>query len=83
MTARLAQFPLYTFGIDLTFLPIADRSALPHLLRAGYALEQLYLTQWWSGNLSLRQRLAHGDPKLLELFDAYKGPYGTCLGDTD
>jgi hypothetical protein len=74
---RLAQFPAYSLSADLTSLPDGDRAALPHLIRAGQLLDELYLNQWWAGNIELRKKLVEaGDKKVLEVFDMYKGPYG-------
>ena len=74
---RLAQFPAYSLTADLSALPEGDRAALPHLIRAGKHLDELYLGQWWEGNVNLRKQLVENDEgKALEVFDMYKGPYG-------
>lgn len=78
---RLAQFPAYSLTADLSVLPKGDRIALPHLIRAGKYLDELYLGQWYEGSVELRKRLVeHDERKALEVFDMYKGPYGTSLG---
>lgn len=75
---RLAQFPAYSLTADLSVLPDGDRAALPHLLKAGKALDELYLSQWWKENVALRTQLKdNGENKMLEVFDMYKGPFGT------
>ena len=77
---RLAQFPAYSLTADLSVLPEGDRAALPHLLKAGKALDELYLSQWWQGNVALRNKLiANGETKILEVFDMYKGPFGNLF----
>jgi hypothetical protein len=74
---RLAQFPAYSLTANLSILPEGDRAALQHLIRAGKCLDELYLEQWWEGNVKLRKQLVeNGDGKALEVFDMYKGPYG-------
>jgi hypothetical protein len=74
---RLAQFPAYSLTADLSVLPAGDKAALSHLLKAGKALDELYLSQWWQGNVDLRKKLADsGESKILEVFDMYKGPFG-------
>ena len=77
---RLSQFPAYSLTADLSKLPQGDRAALPHLLKAGKALNELYLGQWWEGNFELRKKIKeNGDKDVLEVFDMYKGPYGTSI----
>ena len=74
---RLAQFPAYSLSADLSIIPEGDRAALPHLIRAGKFLDELYLGQWWEGNVKLRKQLVeNGEGIFLEVFDMYKGPYG-------
>ena len=74
---RLAQFPAYSLTANLSTLPEGDRAALPHLIRAGQYLDELYLGQWWEGNVKLRKQLVENDEgKVLKVFDMYKGPYG-------
>jgi len=74
---RLAQFPAYSLTADLSTLPEGDRVALSHLIRAGKFLDELYLGQWWEGNVGLRKQLLENDErKALQVFDMYKGPYG-------
>ena len=73
----LAQFPAYSLTANLSTLPEGDRVALPHLIRAGKYLDELYLGQWWEGNVKLRKQLVeNNEGKALEAFDMYKGPYG-------
>jgi hypothetical protein len=77
---RLAQFPAYSLTANLSSLPEGDRAAIPHLIRAGKLLDELYLNQWWDGNVELRNKLvAEGDKDVLEVFKMYKGPYGISL----
>jgi len=74
---RLAQFPAYSLAADLSTLPEGDRAALSHLIRAGKFLDELYLGQWWEGNVGLRKQLVENDErKALQVFDMYQGPYG-------
>jgi hypothetical protein len=78
---RLAQFPAYSLTANLSSLPDGDRAALTHLIRAGKLLDELYLSQWWHGNVELRKKLVEqGDKEVLEVFDMYKGPYGLFHG---
>lgn len=75
---RLAQFPAYSLTADLSVLPESDHYALKHLIHAGIYLDKLYLGQWWEGNVELRKRLEEQHEwKALDVFDMYKGPYGT------
>ena len=75
---RLAQFPAYSLTADLSTIPEGDRAALPHLIRAGKILDELYLGQWFEGNVALKKQLIeNGDERILEVFKMYKGPYGT------
>ena len=74
---RLAQFPAYSLTANLSTLTEGDHAALPHLIRAGKYLDELYLGQWWEGNVKLRKKLVESNEKeVLEVFDMYKGPYG-------
>jgi len=75
---RLAQFPAYSLTANTSHVPKGDIEAIPHLIRAGKLLDELYLSQWWEGNIKLREQIVKtGDKDVLEVFDMYKGPYCT------
>jgi Peptidase family M49 len=54
MSARFAPTPL---TVDTSKLSPGDRKALAKLVEAAHAVDHLFLTQYWSGNLALQAKL--------------------------
>src|SRR5579871_1859107 len=76
MTARFAPVEL---RVDSSQLSPGDRQALDKLVEAARVIDSLFLTQVWSGNAALRDRLAKDTSPLgkarLHYFDLNKGPW--------
>ena len=76
MIARFAPVELYA---DTSKLSRGDLEALPKLLEAALVVNDLFLTQVWSGNTELRQKLTQDKSDLgkarLHYFDLNKGPW--------
>lgn len=78
MTARFAPVEL---KVDTSKLSAGDRAALVPLLEAATAIDDLFLTQMWSGNHPLLQKLRQDQSPLgkarLEYFLLNKGPWSS------
>src|ERR1041385_8794287 len=61
MIARFAPAPLRA---DTAQLSAADRQALAKLLEAARVIDDIFLTQLWSGNPALRDRLRKDESPL-------------------
>ena len=76
MIARFAPAPLRA---DTAQLSAADRQALAKLLEAARVIDDIFLTQLWSGNPALRDRLRKDESPLgkarLHYFELNKGPW--------
>jgi hypothetical protein len=76
MTARLVPTPL---RVDTSKLSSGDRQALAKLIEAGRIMNDIFLKQYWSGNLPLYARLQKDTSPLgkarLHYFWMHKGPW--------
>jgi hypothetical protein len=76
MTARLAPVDI---RVDLSGLPVNERQALAHLVRAARITDALFLRQVWAGNEALLLRLMEDTTLLgqarLNAFRIDKGPW--------
>ncbi|MGH9629784.1 MAG: dipeptidyl-peptidase 3 family protein, partial [Bryobacteraceae bacterium] len=76
MTARFAPVEL---KVDVSKLSGGDRKALAKLLEAAYLIDDIFLTQFWSGNHALYDRLKADETPLgqarLQYFWLNKGPW--------
>ncbi len=76
MIARFAPVELHA---DASKLSPGDRQALTKLLDAARVIDDIYLTQVWSGNAALRAQLTRDTSPLgkarLHYFDLNKGPW--------
>jgi len=76
MIARFASSPL---KVDTSGLSAGDKQALEKLNQAARVIDQIFLTQRWSGNAALRAQLLKETSALgqarLHYFDLNKGPW--------
>lgn len=76
MTARFAPTEI---RVDISALSANDREALVKLIQAAHLIDDIYLTQVWSGNQALYQRLQKDKTPLgkarLHYFWLNKGPW--------
>lgn len=76
MIARYAPVELHA---DASKLSAGDQKALAKLLDAARVIDDIFLTQVWSGNAELRRKLARDKSALgkarLHYFDLNKGPW--------
>ena len=76
MIARFAPVELHA---DTSKLSAGDQKALAKLLDAARVIDDIFLTQVWSGNVALRAKLAADTSPLgkarLHYFDLNKGPW--------
>src|SRR5262245_5858955 len=76
MAARFAPTPM---EVDISHLSVGDRVALWKLILASRMLEELYLTQVWSGNAALWKTLQEDTSELgqarVKLFQIEKSPW--------
>ncbi|MGH9664793.1 MAG: dipeptidyl-peptidase 3 family protein, partial [Bryobacteraceae bacterium] len=83
MTARFAPVDL---PVDTSALSLGDRQALPKLIEAANVIDDIFLTQRWSGNHALLARLREDHSPLgkarLHYFLLNKGPWSDLDGGT-
>src|SRR5947209_8136636 len=76
MIARFAPAPL---NVDISGLSAGDRKALVKLIEAGHLVNHIFMQQFWSGDLSLYQKLQQDQSPLgkarLHYFWINKGPW--------
>jgi hypothetical protein len=81
MAARFAAAPL---RVDTSGLSEGDRRALAKLIEAAHAIDDIFLTQLWSGNHALYERLRNDKTDLgrarLDYFWLNKGPWSALDG---
>ena len=81
MTARFAPVDM---GADTSALSLGDRQALPRLIEAANVIDDIFLTQRWSGNHALLERLRQDHTPLgkarLRYFVLNKGPWSDLDG---
>jgi hypothetical protein len=79
LNRMIARFAPAELRVETSPLSAGDRQALPKILEAARVLDELFLTQLWSGNAALRSRLVKDTTPLgkarLQYFDLNKGPW--------
>ena len=79
LNRMIARFAPAQLRVDTSGLAPGDQKALPKILEAARVIDELFLTQLWSGNAALRARLAKDTTPLgkarLHYFDLNKGPW--------
>ncbi len=83
MTARFAPTDM---NVDLSKLSEGDRKALVKLVEAARIIDDIFMTQYWSGDHALYSKL-QGDPTplgkaRLHYFWINKGPWSSLDNDT-
>ena len=83
MTARFAPTDI---NVDLTNLSAGDRKALVKLVEAARIIDDIFMTQYWSGDHALYARLQKDNTPLgkarLHYFWINKGPWSALDNDT-
>ena len=83
MAARFAPAPL---DVDLSGLSAGDRKALAKLIEAGKIVNEIFMEQFWSGDLALYRKLQADKTPLgqarLHYFWINKGPWSEIDGHT-
>ncbi|MEQ1886198.1 MAG: hypothetical protein ABL967_14125, partial [Bryobacteraceae bacterium] len=86
LNRMIARFAPAEVKADTSKLSTGDQQALKKLIEAANVLDQLFLTQRWSGNAALRAKLAQDTTPLgkarLHYFDINKGPWSDLDGQT-
>ncbi|KAK9687698.1 hypothetical protein K7432_014681 [Basidiobolus ranarum] len=75
---RLSRFEKVKLSGDLSKLTEGDKEAVKKLVEAAHLLDQVYIRQLAPGNEELFEKLnncSKEEPKLLELFKLFKGPW--------
>src|SRR6266404_1110370 len=79
LNRMIARFAPAELRADTSQLSAGDHQALTKLLDAARVIDDIFLTQLWSGNRALRARLAQDTSPLgkarLHYFDLNKGPW--------
>jgi hypothetical protein len=79
LNRMIARYAPVEVSADTSKLSAGDQQALAKLLDAARVIDDIFLTQIWSGNLVLRQKLAADTSALgkarLHYFDLNKGPW--------
>ena len=83
MTARFAPTDM---NVDLSKLSAGDRQALVKLVEAARIIDDIFMTQYWSGDHALYARLQQDTSPLgkarLHYFWINKGPWSSLDNDT-
>jgi hypothetical protein len=86
LNRMIARFAPVELKVDMSGLSRGDKQALEKLIEAARILDHLFLTQRWSGNAALREKLAKDTSALgkarLRYFDLNKGPWSDLDGQT-
>ncbi len=81
MSARFAKTPL---EVDVSKLSAGDRKALTKLVEAAHLIDDIFLTQYWSGNQELWRKLQRDKSPLgqarMHYFWLSKGPWSALDG---
>jgi hypothetical protein len=81
MSARFAKTPL---EVDVSKLSTGDRKALEKLVEAAHLIDDIFLTQYWSGNQELWRKLQMDKTPLgqarMHYFWLSKGPWSALDG---
>ncbi|MDP9114803.1 MAG: hypothetical protein M3O20_14135 [Acidobacteriota bacterium] len=84
LNRMIARFAPAELKVDTSGLAAGDKQALEKLLEAARVLDGIFLTQRWSGNAALRERLLQDTSALgkarLHYFDLNKGPWSDLDG---
>lgn len=79
LSSKILRFAPAEIGAEISDLSPGDRKALPALIEAGRIMDTLYLTQVWSGNRALLQRLGRDNSaaglERLHYFNINFGPW--------
>jgi hypothetical protein len=79
LNRMIARFAPAELKVDTSHLAAGDQQALAKLIEAARILDDLFLTQRWSGNATLRAQLEKDPSPLgkarLHYFDLNKGPW--------
>jgi hypothetical protein len=86
LNRMIARFAPTELRVDTSALSAADRKALVHLIAAARVIDDIFLTQLWSGNHTLLAGLAKDKSPLgkarLHDFRINKGPWSDLDGHT-
>jgi hypothetical protein len=84
LNRMIARFAPAELKVDTSGLAAGDKQALQKLLGAAKVIDGIFLTQRWSGNAALRERLQQDTSALgkarLHYFDLNKGPWSELDG---
>src|ERR1017187_945104 len=84
LNRMIARFAPAELKVDTSGLAAGDQQALQKLIQAARILDNLFLTQRWSGNAALRAQLQKDTSALgkgrLHYFDLNKGPWSDLDG---
>jgi hypothetical protein len=79
LNRMIARFAPVELKVDTSGLAAEDQQALAKIIEAARILDKLFVTQRWSGNAALREKLAKDTSALgkvrLHYFDINKGPW--------
>ena len=79
LNRMIARFAPAQIRVDTSGLAAGDREALAKILDAARVIDELFVTQLWSGNAALRERLRKDTTPLgkarLHYFELNKGPW--------
>ncbi|MBA2771455.1 MAG: hypothetical protein H0U34_05500 [Sphingomonas sp.] len=78
----LAKLARVEMNPDTSFLNAEEREVVNILIRAANLMSEIYKRQTTPGYDQLRAQMAQNDPKLLERFDAFFGPWD-AINDND
>ena len=86
LNRMIARFAPVELKVDTSKLSPGDQKALKKLIEAAHTIDTLFLEQRWSGNASLREKLAKDTSALgqarLHYFDMNKGPWSDLDGQS-
>src|ERR1700675_4737517 len=84
LNSMIERFAPAQLKVDTSALSVGDKQALQKLIEAAQVIDSLFLTQRWSGNAALRERLQQDTSALgkarLHYFDLNKGPWSELDG---
>lgn len=81
----MARFAPIEFSVDISALSAGDKKALAKLVEAAHVIDDIFLTQLWSGNHALYAKLKQDSTALgkarLQYFWLNKGPWSALDGE--
>ena len=84
LNKMIARFAPAELKVDTSGLAAGDKQALQKLIEAARVIDNLFLTQRWSGNAALKAQLTKDPSALgkarLHYFDLNKGPWSELDG---